>query len=126
MNGIFFSMILIWEDDAVRRMKIKRKFYMDIKRKFRGLWKIIFGRTTILIFLLVVQLAALFAGFAILDNKVIIMNYALGFLSVVVLIYVVNARQNTSFKLMWIIFILAVPVMGVTFYIFTKLQPGSR
>ena len=91
MNGIFFSMILIWEDDAVRRMKLKRKFYMDIKRKFRGLWKIIFGRTTILIFLLVVQLAALFAGFAILDNKVIIMNYALGFLSVVVLIYVVNA-----------------------------------
>lgn len=95
-------------------------------RKLRGLWKIIFGRTTILVLLLLVQLLALFIGFAILDNKIIILNYAFGFLAIIILIYVVNARQNTSFKLMWIIFILAAPVAGVIFYIFTKIQPGSR
>ena len=40
--------------------------------------------------------------------------------------YLLNVRQNSSFKLMWIIFILAVPVAGVTFYIYTRLQPGTR
>lgn len=95
-------------------------------RRLRGLWKIIFGRTTILVLLLFIQVMILFGGFMILDRQILVFNYMCGFLAVIILMYLLNVRQNSSFKLMWIIFILAVPVAGVTFYIYTRLQPGTR
>ncbi len=95
-------------------------------KRLRGLWKIIFGRTAILIMLMVLQVLILFGGFALLDKQVLVLNYMMGFLGVIILIYLLNAKQNSSFKLMWIIFILAVPIMGVAFYLFTKVQPGTK
>lgn len=95
-------------------------------KKLRGLWKIIFGRTAIMVVLLLIQALMLFGGFAILGKHIIVLNSLLGVLGVIILIYIINARQNSSFKLMWIIFILAVPVVGVVFFIFTKLQLGTR
>ncbi|MBQ3520518.1 MAG: PLDc N-terminal domain-containing protein, partial [Firmicutes bacterium] len=77
--------------------------------KLRGLWKIIFGRTAILVGLMLIQVVLLLGGFAILGKHVIVFNFLIGILGVIILIYILNARQNSSFKLMWIIFILAVP-----------------
>lgn len=94
--------------------------------RLRGLWKVIFGRTTILVVLLAVQAFILFGGFVFLDREVWLLNYLIALLAVIILMYILNVRQNSSFKLMWIILILAVPVVGVTFYIYTRLQPGTR
>ena len=95
-------------------------------RRLRGLWKVLFGRTAIFIGLLLIQAVILFGGFALLDRQILLLNYGVGFLAVVILMYVLNDKQNSSFKLMWIIFILAVPVMGVAFYLYTKLQLGTK
>jgi len=97
-----------------------------MNHKLRGLWKIIFGRTAILIFLMAIQVVVLFGGFAILESKIVILTYLTGILAVIILMYLVNSKMNSSFKLMWIVFILVVPVVGVTFYIYTKLQFGTR
>lgn len=94
--------------------------------KLRGLWKIIFGRTAILVGLILIQIVLLLGGFAILGKHVIVFNSLLGMLGIIILIYILNARQNSSFKLMWIIFILAVPLVGVVFFLFTKVQPGTK
>lgn len=95
-------------------------------RKLRGLWKIIFGRTTILVLLIALQFIILFGGFAILDNRIIAINYTTSIVAVIILMYLINTSQNSSFKLMWIIFILVMPVVGVAFYLYTRLQPGTR
>lgn len=95
-------------------------------RKLRGLWKIIFGRTAILVLLMALQALVVFGGFALLGRRIILFNSMLGIIGVIILIYILNARQNSSFKLMWIIFILAIPVVGVSFFVFTRLQPGTR
>lgn len=95
-------------------------------RKLRGLWKIVFGRTTMLVLLLFIQALVFFGGFVILGRQVLMLNYMSGFLAVMILMYILNVKQNSSFKLMWIIFILVVPIVGVAFYIYTKLQPGTR
>ena len=94
-------------------------------RKLKGLWKLLFGRTTILVVLLLAQIAVLMGGFALLDKYVFLFNYILGMLVLIVLLYILNARQNASFKLTWIILILAVPFFGAVFYLFTRLQPGT-
>ena len=95
---------------------------MERMRKF---WKLIFGRTGILIILMLIQAVILFGGFAILDNSTWMVNYIISILAIIILIYILNAQQNSSFKLMWIILILLVPIVGVVFYLYTKMQPGT-
>lgn len=94
-------------------------------RKIKGLWKLLFGRTTLLVLLILFQIAVLIGGFALLDKYVFIFNYILGFVSLVILLYILNARQNASFKLTWIMLILFAPFFGVIFYLFTRVQPGT-
>ena len=72
-------------------------FRERVMKKLKGLWKIIFGRTAILVFLMVIQAVILFGGFAVLDNKILIVNYGVGILAVIILMYVLNARQNSSY-----------------------------
>lgn len=97
-----------------------------MRERIRGLWKVLFGRTTIFVLLVLIQIILLFGGVAVLGTQVLIANNILGVLSVIILIYIINVRQNSSFKLMWIILIVATPVIGVPFYIFTRIQPGTR
>ena len=95
-------------------------------RRIRGLWKLLFGRTTIFVVLILIQIAVLFGGVYLLDEKVIVLNYIVGVIAAVVIIYLLNIQQNSSFKLMWTIIIVATPIIGVPFYFFVKLQPGTR
>lgn len=95
-------------------------------RKIKGLWKLLFGRTTLLAVFLLLQAAMLVGGFALLDKYVFVFNYILGFVFLVVLLYILNARQNSSFKLTWLILMLFVPLFGISFYLFTRVQPGTR
>ena len=94
-------------------------------RKLKGLWKLLFGRTTMFVLLLLIQSFALFGGFALLGSKVIAINYGIGIVSVLILIYLLNARSDANFKLMWIILIASVPVFGVTLFLYTRIQPGT-
>lgn len=95
-------------------------------RRLKGFWKIIFGRTAILISLMLLQAFAIFGGFALLGSKSLIFSFGISMVSIVILMYVLNTRQNSSYKMMWIILILLFPVLGVAFYIFTRLQVGTK
>lgn len=95
-------------------------------RKIRGLWKLLFGRTTIFILLILIQLVVIFGGIFVLDDKVIVLNNIVGVTAVLIIVYLLNIQQNSSFKLMWVILIVATPIIGVPLYIFAKLQPGTR
>ena len=97
-----------------------------MKYSIRSLWKLLFGRTTIFVVLLSLQAFILIGGAATLGSKVIIANNIIGILSVIILIYLLNARQNSSFKLMWIIIIAATPVVGVPMFVYIKFQPMTR
>lgn len=95
-------------------------------RKLKGLWKLLFGRTTLLVILLLVQLIVMIGGFTVLEQRFFPINQFLGIISLIILFYILNSCQNTSFKLTWIILILLFPVFGVVFYIFTRVQPGTK
>lgn len=97
-----------------------------MRQKLKGVWKLLFGRTTIFAVLILAQAVLLFGGFAIIDKNILIINQIVGIVAVIILLYLLNTNMNSSFKLMWIILIFATPLIGVPFYIFTKLQPGTR
>ena len=55
--------------------------------RIKGLWKVLFGRTTIFVFLIVIQLAVIIGGIGFLGMKeVLIANYVVGVLAIIVLI----------------------------------------
>lgn len=95
-------------------------------RKLKGLWKLLFGRTTLLALLILIQIMILVGGFAVLEEQFFILNQTGGIIVLVILFYILNNKQNTSFKLTWIILILTVPIFGVSFYLYTRVQPGTR
>jgi len=95
------------------------------KRRRKGLWKLLFGRTTLFVLLLLIQSFALIWGSYYLGSKVIVINYIVGFLAVLILIYLLNSRLDTNYKLMWFILIASVPLFGVVLFLYTRIQPGT-
>ncbi|MDD6310571.1 MAG: cardiolipin synthase [Firmicutes bacterium] len=89
-------------------------------------WQVLFGRTSIFITLVAIQVFAVIGGVAILGTKVLIANHAIGVLAVLIIVYLLNTSMNSSFKLMWIILIIATPIIGVPFYFYTRVQPGTK
>lgn len=94
--------------------------------RISGITRLIFGRTGLFLFLLLVQVVVLFGGFFLLGEKIIVCNYMAGFVSVLILIYVVSSRRDANMKMTWIVLILSVPIFGVVLFIYTRIQPGAQ
>ena len=92
----------------------------------RGLKQVVFGRTMVIFFLLLLQLASLFFLFYWLEGYTVFAYSIVTVLSVVLVIHIINREISSSFKISWLILVLAVPVMGTLFYVFLKTQVGSR
>lgn len=78
----------------------------------------IFGLMVLLQVLFMVLLAynaTLSKGF----NSVVII------LQILLVIYLVNDKTDPTMKLIWVIFIMFVPALGVMMYLYVKFQPGS-
>lgn len=106
------------------RMTEKR---LSVEKGKQGILKVIFGRTTILVVLLLVQLLVLFGLFSVLAEYInVIYIYVIYqiFMAFLVL-YIVNQTVNPAFKLAWILPVFIFPVFGALFYVFVKIQPIS-
>lgn len=88
--------------------------------------RLIFGRTTYLVFALLIQLGVLFNTFQWLSDHVFYIYGGFILLSATVVIYIINKRQNPSYQLAWVIPVLVFPVFGALFYLFVELQLGTK
>lgn len=53
------------------------------------------------------------------------MSYFISFMQFVVVIYIVNDKSDPTMKLIWVIFIMFVPALGILMYFYAKFQLGS-
>lgn len=93
------------------------------QRGKKSLLKIIFGRTAIVIFSLILQILALI----ILFKKYLYFsfwgNYIIAFF---MLIYIINQNKKTSIKMTWMILIFLLPVFGTLFYLYVHIDPMHK
>ncbi|MGL5437363.1 MAG: PLDc N-terminal domain-containing protein, partial [Lachnospiraceae bacterium] len=94
------------------------------REKWGKLLRVIFGRTSIFALTLIVQIAVLFAAFRWIRTYLLYGGFTL--LSAVVVLYIINKRQNPSYQLAWVIPVLVIPVFGSLFYLFVEIQRGPR
>ena len=96
------------------------------QRKLRGLLRIVFGRSAYVVLFLLIQVGVLFGVIRWLSEYSLYIYAGFILLGGITCISIINERDNPSFKLGWIIPILAFPVFGTLFYILTKADIGSR
>lgn len=91
----------------------------------KGLFRIIFSRAGIFVILILLQLL-IFVGttFYLQEYRAYIYGL-LKILSVGVVIYIINCKGNPAFKMTWILFVMAFPVIGTVFYIYVETQVGT-
>ena len=100
-----------------------------LNRGKRGLLRLVFGRTGIVVVLLALQLLLLLDGFWTLvglnldGSTFYIVSTLLG---VTVALLVVNRPANPAVKITWIFLILLAPMFAVPFYIFVTMEWGHH
>lgn len=92
----------------------------------KKLSRIIFGRTFFLILALLLQSGVLLL-FMVKFSNLILVYYGFSMvISILVCAYIANLDMNLNMRMSWICIILAMPVFGILFYIFVRIQPHSR
>ncbi len=111
-------------------MEKKKQFLMKQKehlnRGKRGVLSVIFGRTGILLMLILLQIGLLLVGFRFLSNYIFAIYGGSIFLGFVLSVYLINRKGNPAFKIAWMVPILTVPVFGALFYLYFHLQLESH
>ncbi len=111
-------------------MEKKKQFLMKQKehlnRGKRGVLSVIFGRTGILLILILLQIGLLLVGFRFLSNYIFAIYGGSIFLGFVLSVYLINRKGNPAFKIAWMVPILTVPVFGALFYLYFHLQMESH
>ena len=97
-----------------------------IEKGKRSILRIIFGRTGIVLGLLLTQVVMLILIVKSLENFIPYTVVTLFIFSIFMVLYVINADHNTSFKLSWIVLILLLPGFGGMMYIFIQTDIGHR
>ena len=111
-----------------RGLPSKENAVLLLNRGKRGLVQMVFGRTGIIILLLILQVAALFiAFFSLLGQNLTLYMTISGSIAVVMALAIVNNhRQNPSIKLTWVVLILAAPIFAIPLYFFVNMELGHR
>ena len=92
----------------------------------RNVQRLIYGRTIIIILLLLLQCFMFASSIFWLKEYSAAIYAALEFIAVLTVIVVMNRRENPMFKLAWIIAILSMPVFGTILYIYVQNQFGFK
>lgn len=97
-----------------------------VQKGRRGLKKALFGRTTVVVFLLLAQLVAMVALFTPTADHAALFYTVLSVVSALVVVHIINRPGDPNIKLTWTVLVLSVPLLGVFFYLFVQLDVGHR
>ncbi len=97
-----------------------------VKKGKSGIGRILFGRTGVILLLLLLQLGILFMVFSRLQQHVIYVYWLFALLSALTAILIINRPGNPAFKLAWMVPITIFPVFGMLLYLFVEFQAGER
>lgn len=96
------------------------------KKRWGRYTRVIFGRTGFVMIFIILQILALMTMFRWLSDQLVYIYGGFTILSVAVVIYIINRRQNPAYQLAWVIPVLVFPVFGAMFYIFWQVQVGAK
>ena len=97
-----------------------------LEKGHKGLVKALFGRTGIIVLMLLVQIALLVVVYQQFYDFVPQLYTAMIVLSIIAVFYLLNNSIDPSAKITWLIIIIVVPVFGALLLIYTQMDVGHR
>ncbi len=97
-----------------------------LKKGKRGALQMIFGRTTLVVVLMALQVLLVAAVFEPLSRYGPLLYGGITLLSALIVLHLVNQSSDPTVRLTWAVLVLAVPMLGVILYGFVKLDLGHR
>ena len=85
-------------------------------------FKIIFNRLTLAILMFLVQLSLIIIAFKFCYQYIGLLYGGLTILSFILVAHILICKENTNYKIAWIILVLGIPGIGSLIYIFLQLQ----
>lgn len=99
----------------------------NAKLRAKKLSRLLFGRTTIVILAVILQIYfLLFASVRYLHEYSELTYEFVRLLSAIAVIHIINEDTNTSFKLVWVVPILIAPVFGTILYFYVNVQIETK
>jgi len=99
---------------------------ISVEKGRQGLVKVVFGRTTIMLLIILAQILFLLACFNFLREYVLYAYWVSQLVMAWIVMHIINKASSPEFKMAWIVPILVVPIFGSLFYLFFHLQSGGR
>ncbi len=96
------------------------------KKARKGILSVIFGRTALILALVLIQLYVIFMLATILHEYAFYIYGVSTVAGAAVIIYIINQRGNPAFNMTWVLLILVFPAFGCLFYLYVKSQLGTR
>lgn len=109
----------------IQRIRESKTGKTIVKKGKSGIGRILFGRTGIILLLLLLQLGILFIVFSRLQQHIIYAYWLFVLLSALTAILIINRPGNPAFKLAWMVPITFFPVFGMLLYLFVEFQAGT-
>ncbi len=97
-----------------------------LKKGQKGILKMIFGRMSIVLLLLVLNVGILFAVFSWFEEFLPHIYGGTAVFTVGMVLYLINSRMDPTAKITWLIVIMLLPVFGSLLYLFTCKELGHR
>ena len=110
----------------LQHLNHKERVLLLKKKGKRGALHFLFGRTFIVLTLLVAQLALLFAAVLPLGERIAYVYGGMTVLSVLLAMHLANQAGDPTAKLTWVVLIMAVPMVGIPLYLLVRLDVGHR
>ncbi|MGN1113931.1 MAG: cardiolipin synthase [Oscillospiraceae bacterium] len=97
-----------------------------MKRKLKKILKSLISQKTIIIILLILQVALLIYAFLRLNMEYRYINAVFTCIALIITIYILNKHDNPAYKIAWIIPLLLVPLFATAAYFLFVNQYGTR
>ncbi len=97
-----------------------------LQRGKQGIFRIVFGRTGVVVSLLLAQFLFLFAIFQTLEQYVPYFWVTNTILAVGIVEELIVKDENPTVKITWVVLVMALPVFGLFLYLFTQKEAGHR
>ena len=96
------------------------------KKAKKGILSVVFSRTALIALLILLQVGVIFGLSTILAEYAVYIYVIEMLAQAIVIIYIINEKTSPEFMCTWMLLILIFPVFGCLFYIYVKLELGTR
>lgn len=97
-----------------------------VKKGRKGLFWCVFGRTGLVLILLVVQVLFLLGTFLWMEDYIPHVFSGHTIIAVAMVLYLINSRLDPTAKITWLAIIIPLPIFGTMLFLFTQSELGQR